>query len=295
MKRAIPVLAVILLLFSCSAKKSNQKPVIYVSILPQKHFVERIAGEHFDVRVMVKPGQSPASYEPLPSQMAELSNTRIYFSIGVPFEKIWMDKIGETNPKMKIIDTSNGITLRKMDVFEEHHDEHAKEDHGHEHGSPDPHIWLSPSLVKQQCETITQGLVAIDAEHAEEYRNNFVSFSDKLDSLTEEIHTSLSTMKEHEFLVFHPAFGYFGDEFGLKQVPIEIEGKEPGPKRLKMMIDMAKEKNIKIIFVQRQFSSRSAEAIAEAIGGQVVKIDPLEEDYTKNLKDIAKALKAIDD
>ncbi len=246
-----------------------------------KYFVERIGGRHFDVQVLVGPGQSPATYEPTPRQMAKLNDAIVYFRIGVPFENVWLDRIKNANPDMQVVDTRKGIELRE--ISRHSHDQ----DSGAHEGIKDPHIWLSPSLVKYQARTICDALIEISPAQRDEFNDGLTSFIDDLDNLSLEIKNKLSELKSRNFMVFHPSWGYFADEFNLEQIPIEIEGKEPGAKELAAIIDYAKEQNIKVIFTQAQFSQRSAKAIAEEIGGKVIAIDSLDEDYINNLRKVA--------
>lgn len=155
---------------------------VTVSISPQQYFVERIAGEEIEVNVMVEPGASPATYEPKPEQLAALSQSEVYFSIGVPFENVWLDKITEANPEMRIVDTTAGIQRvpieahsHEADADEDHSDDES-DDHDHEEGAPDPHIWLSPSLVKVQARTIAEALIELDPDQQEIYEANLDAF-----------------------------------------------------------------------------------------------------------------------
>lgn len=256
-------------------------PHVFVSILPQKYFVERIADDTVRVSVMVQPGHSPETYEPMPRQMADLSTAAAYFRIGMPFETSWMNKIQAVNANMRIVDTREGIELRE---FDGHH--HHEGDTGHL-DSKDPHIWLSPELVKQQAKTMCDALIELYPDNAEFYRRNLEQFTLELSQLSEEIRETLKDLPTREFMVFHPSWGYFADEFGLVQIPIEVEGKEPTAKELADIVELAKEKSIKVIFVQSQFSTSIADRVAESIGGKVVSLDPLAEDYVSNLRTIA--------
>lgn len=262
---------------------------VFVSILPQKYFVQRIAGSDAQVAVMVPSGADPVTYEPSPRQMAALSQAKAYFCIGVPFEEAWLDKIQKTNANLVMIDTREGIDLRPIG------------DHHHPAGSPrrgtkemvmDPHIWLSPRLAKQQAETICRTLIALDPTRKEEYQRNYQLFIEDLEDVDREIRSVMSRVRGRKFLVFHPAWGYFADEYGLEQISIEAEGKEPTAKQLAQLIDQARQNDIKVIFVQSQFNTKPAETIARAIGGQIVQLDPLAEDYLDNLILMAKAIAA---
>ncbi len=266
------------------AKPSQQTLRVFVSIGPQAYFVQRIGGEHVRVEVLLSPGMGPDSYDPSAKQLARLSRSDAFFRIGVPFENKLMPKITSIMPQLKIVDTRQGITLRKMQSTHDcagDHDDHA---------GRDPHIWLSPQLVKQQARTICKALQKLDPEHAAYYDSNLREFLTDLDKLDAKIAKTLAPMKGQTFFVFHPAFGYFADAYGLTQQAVEIEGKKPSAKQLGKLIGQARAKGARIIFVEPQFPSQSAQRIAQAIGGTVVPIDPLAEDYMKNLANIAEKI-----
>lgn len=273
-----------------------EKLTVAVSILPQAYFVERLGGERVRVTVLVGPGQSPHAYEPTPKQVAELAAARAYFTIGVEFERGLLPRLRSSFPKLRVVDTQAGVPLRTMTAAEAE----AECDHGHDHdhgahahqGTPDPHIWLSPRLVKIQAATMASTLIDLDPPGTEVYRRNLAAFQADLDRLHDRLAAALGHLKGREVFVFHPAFGYFLDEFGLKQVPVEIEGKEPTARQLAAVIERAKAAGIRVIFVQPQFSRKSAAAVAEAIGGVVVPLDPLARDFTGNLQDMAAKIQA---
>ena len=275
------------------------KPLVFVSIVPQKYFVQQIVQDLVDVRVMVQPGASPATYEPKPGQMVDLSKSKAYFAIGVPFENAWLKKIAAANPKMKVVHTDQGIRKIPMAArlipgkAAEHSGEgqRREEDH-HGHSGLDPHIWLSPTLVKTQTRIILTVLQEIDPSHRSIYESNYNQFVASIDALDAQLKTIFAHSAGQRFMVFHPAWGYFADAYGLEQIPIEIDGKNPKPAQLKATIELAREKGIQIIFVQPQFSKKSAELIAREIGGQVAVADPLAEDWPANLRDMAGKFKA---
>lgn len=269
-------------------EESNNGNDIFVSIIPQAYFVERIGGEFVNVNVMVGPGQNPATYEPTPRQMTNLSNAQIYFRIGVPFELIWIDRIQANNPSLRIVDLRQGIPMREIEAHH-HHDKEQDEDHSADK-TKDPHIWLSPPLVKIQAQTICDTLKEIDPDHASLYEDNLNDFIKDLETLNQEIKSAFQSLQNREFMVFHPAWGYFADTYGLKQVPIELEGKEPTAKQLNEFIEYAKEHNVKFIFVQEQFNQSNAQKIAEAIGGTVISMDPLAKDYLDNMNKITSSI-----
>lgn len=274
-----------------SDRSSLEKIKIFVSILPQAYFVERVGGDRVDVSVMVGPGQSPVTYEPMPRQMVELGKAKLFFRIGVPFENVWMDRISKTNPKMKVIDTRRGIKLLPMKT---HHDKAPKQHASlRKDGLKDPHIWTSIRLVKTQAQNICDALLNLDQDNKGYYQDNLRAFIDDLNNLDAEIVESLKGIRARKFMVFHPAWGYFARDYGLDQIPIEIGGKEPGARELVNLIEEAKNDGIRIIFVQKQFSEKSAEALADAIGGRIILIDPLARDYLNNMKIIAETFRRV--
>jgi len=271
---------------------------VTVSILPQKYFVEQIAGEKVKVNVMVRPGFSPATYEPQTSQMKLLSDSKVYFSIGVPFENAWLEKFENANRKMLLIDTSKGITKLEMSEHDHHEDEkehheeekddHHEEEH-HENGL-DPHVWLDPLLVKIQAKNIYETLIKVDNKNKVFYTKNYHSFLKNLDQLNMKIESKLKSVSKSEFMVFHPSWGYFAKRYDLEQIVVEKEGKEPKPKEIVELIKEAKEHQIKVIFVSPQFSQKAAQTIARSIKGKVVNIDHLAYDYPTGLMNTAQAI-----
>jgi zinc transport system substrate-binding protein len=267
---------------------SNDNSIIVgVSILPQQEFVEKIAGDNVEVVVMVPPGADPHSYEPTPSQLTALSKAKMYAMVGsgITVEDTMMDKLEDLNPDMQIIDCSEGITLIKMEA---HVHEADEEDHEEESGL-DPHIWTSPDNVGIMVENIYQGLVDVDPDNQETYLENKNAYLAELNELDEQIQNTLEGKEGSSFMVYHPAWGYFANHYAITQVPVEIEGKEPSVQDMQNIIDEANEEGIKVIFVQSGFSTVSAEAIADEIGGEVVEIDPLAKDYIDNLAKVAEA------
>ncbi len=268
---------------------------VFVSVLPQKYFVEQIGGESVHVKVMVMPGASPATYEPKPSQMTALSNAKLYFSIGVPFEQTWLKKIVTTNPDMKLIKTDQGIEKLPMEGIHSHSEtEHHQKTHkneSHLQKGLDPHIWLSPKLVKIQSRVILNALVKEAPSKKEIFNKNYQAFLNRIDALDKRLLKLFEKKESMGFMVFHPSWGYFASAYGLKQVPIEIEGKTPKPFQLKTLIQHARENGINVVFVQPQFSTKSAMLIAKEIKGQIVFADPLAENWEENMDSIAKKFK----
>jgi zinc transport system substrate-binding protein len=288
------VMAGVLLMSACGPQpeqtNGDGKLTVTVSILPQQYFVERIGGEHVAVNVMVAPGDSPHTYEPRPEQMTALSDSAAYFSIGVEFEEVWLDKIAAANADMLMVDLVANIERMPMDSHG--HDEMEEED-THDGETLDPHVWTSPQLVKTMSQTIYQALGGLDPQNQEEYKANLNSFIAEIEVLEGEITASLADYEGKKFFVYHPSWGYFARDFGLEQVPIEIGGTEPSASELAALIDEAKAEKAQVIFVQPEFSTRSAETIASEIGGSVVLISPLDLDWMNNLRTVAEAFSSV--
>lgn len=290
-----------------------EKIEVFVSIAPQAYFVQRIAGDRVGVSVLVPPGKSPATYAPGSAQMVKLSRSLLLFTIGVPFEDALIPKIRAMAPGLSIVDTGQGIPLRQLDgekeILEETHGngkknltianggdgehghlgEEGEENDSHDHGAKgnDPHIWMSPLLVKKQAQNICDALITLVPEDEELFRNNLHLFQRDLDLLDQKIATVLQPLRGDTIFVFHPVFGYFADAYGLRQLAVERGGKTPKGRDLVSFIQLAKKNSVRVIFVQPQFDQRVALKIASAINGVVVPLDPLAQNYIDNLSQMA--------
>jgi len=261
-------------------REAGNRIGVVVTILPQAEFVENVGGDRVKVEVMVPPGASPHTYEPRPAQMKALAEAALYAKVGsgVEFELVWMEKLLATNKKMVVVDCSRGVELIEMVAEDEHEDE------GEKHGGMDPHIWMSPANAWIMVQNICDGLVEVDPGNRLYYEQNRDAYMERLAEIDREIRDSLAEVKNRQFMVYHPAFGYFAREYNLTMIPLEIEGKEPTAAGLTHLIEQAGAHDIRVIFAEPQFDPRSAGVVAEAIGGEVVLIDPLAKDYTGNLR-----------
>jgi len=260
---------------------------VAVSLPPQKYFVERIGGDLVDVTVMVEPGANPHTYEPKPRQMAAISGVEAFLTMGIAFEKKWMDRFKSANPNMQIIRMEAGVKKIPMKT---HLHEPQKGGHEAHHSTLDPHIWLSPPNVTAMAKNIKDGLSALDPGNKVAYESGYRQFKSELLELHRVLSGIFSAWKGKEFMVFHPSWGYFAKAYGLVQIPVQIEGKEPKPAELMHLIKHGRKQGIKVIFLQPQLSSTGAEMIAGEINGRVVFIDPLAENWMKNLKQAAMQL-----
>lgn len=250
---------------------------VAITILPQKQFVERIAGEHASIIVLVPPGADPHTHEPTVKQLEEISRASLYVKVGsgIEFERAWLEKLSGVNPRMTVVDSSTGISFISGQP-------------GVESGA-DPHIWLSPKNAKIMVENTYQGLARADPNHAAEYRVNADAYLKELDALDVEISQETATKKTRTFMVYHPAWSYFARDYSLVQIPIETDGKDPSPVGIASLIRQAKEGNITVIFASPEYSSKSADVIAKEVGGSVALVSPLEEDYLRNMRNVSRA------
>lgn len=270
---------------SCLANPA-EPVVVHVSILPQGHLASRIGGDRATVRTLVPIGQSPHSFELTPRQVAELAASRVYFAVGLPFEERVLDKLGGVNPGLTVIDTSEDIPRRRMEGTG------VEDPHDHGPGLPDPHTWLNPRFAAIMAGRIRDGLVGIDPDGAEYYDANLATLLRDLEELDERITLLLEPYRGRSVYVFHPAFGYFTDHYGLVQVPIETAGREPLIRGLAAFVERARADGANAVFIQSQFPERIAEAVAEEIGARVVALDPLDPDYIGGLERIAVSIVA---
>ncbi|CAO5034673.1 Periplasmic binding protein component of an ABC type zinc uptake transporter [Microcystis aeruginosa] len=271
---------------------------VTVSIVPQEYFVKRIGGDRVSVNAMIQPGTDPHTYEPKPEQLKTTARSQAYFKIGVSLEDAWKDRLNSVNQQMLIVDTSQGVD--KIPLTAEHNHDH---DHDHDHAKEkkhqtgkntlDPHIWLSPKRVKAQAKTIYQTLAQLDPSQEAIYRANLEKFSQELDALDQEIRQNLSGVKNKKFMVFHPEWGYFAQDYGLEMIAIEIDGNEPSAAQLSQLIKQAKKENIKVIFTQPEFSQKSAETIAREIGGQVIPISAFAQNWSENLRQVSQKMATV--
>lgn len=308
MKKSFVLLLLLLsVVFTACKKESteNNKPIIAVSILPQSYFFNRIAQDKVQCLVLAGEGQSPHSYEPTPLQVASLSTAGAWVLSGTDFETGFVEKVRSQFPSLPIIDGTEGLIFREMgdneiDAHEEGHEDDSSEDeHGGEPSSEgdvhavDKHTWLGKENAKIISSHILRSLILVDPSNTTFYTQNYDSLLLDIDSVFDKLHNQLSGLEGKSVLVFHPSFGYFLDEFGIKQLSIETGGKEPSPRVLSELIEKAKEEKIPALFVQKQFSQTASQKIALETGAKVIPLDPLSEDWLNNLIDIGNALEEV--
>jgi len=262
----------------------------FAGIAPIAGLVERIGGDYVHVDVLVQAGQDPHIFEPTPRQVIALSRARLFFRVGMPFEDRLIQRVAGGPSRFTVVDTAAGIAPRaSSEVGEDARGAEVRE------GDPcqaDPHVWLSPPLLKTMAGNVAAALCRADPRHACAFQANLKALHAELDDLDRRIARSLAPYRGQAFYVFHPAFGYFAEAYGLRQVSVEVEGKPPTPRQVFGLISQARRDRVRIIFLQPQFNQQVAASIAQAIGGAVVTMDSLARDVVANLKDVAREIAA---
>ena len=271
----------LLVLSACASMEAERietdKILVSVSIPPQAYFVKRVAGDLVEINILVGAGDDPHSYEPTPRQMQSISNSQVYFAVGVEFEDAWLPRFASANPDMAIVDTSADIQRIP-----------ASDTHDTDGTGEDPHIWLSPKLVKLQAQVIADTLMTLDPENQLAYQAGLDSFRNDIVQLDLEINEQFAPLSFKKFVTIHPSLGYFALDYGLEMIPVEVEGQEPGAEELSQIIDLARTNEISVIFAQKAFSSKNAQVLADEIGARVVVLDPLAYEWISNMQTIAR-------
>jgi len=275
------VFAFVVLLIACQPKQKEVINRISVSILPQKYLVDQIAGGLVEVNVLVPPGSSPHNYEILPSQMKDLARSKAWVQIGLlTFEDAWKVKMADINKDLEIVNSSEGVqTLSGIEDADQAHS-----------GAFDPHIWLAPAEVKIMAANILKTLNLSFPQNKPAFEINYSRFILKLDTLSAQIQQQLAPLKNRNILIFHPALAYYARQFKLVQIPLELNGKEPSPKHMKDIVDLAHNQNIHTIFIQKEFDPAFGRQLSTEIGGEVVVIDPLDYNWEKQMLDITQKI-----
>ncbi|MBN2645801.1 MAG: zinc ABC transporter substrate-binding protein [Desulfuromonadaceae bacterium] len=259
-----------------------------VSVAPQKYLLQKLVEKDAQIQVIIRPGQNPTTWDPSPRQMATILGSDALFAIGVPFEDVWLPRLRRSAPQLLIVDLRHGIDL--LEAPAHHHPEQA-DTATHDHTELDPHLWLDPLRCIRMAATMRDTLASLDPANSTAYQHRFMVLEQELEALHQSLSQQLLPLKGRRFMVFHPAWGYFAQRYGLEQVAIEQEGKEPGGQSLARLIEQARQQQIRIIFVQQQFSGKAATTLANQIGARVVPLDPLEENLDQALRRTAAALK----
>ncbi len=263
---------------------SAAKAQVFVSVPPQAFLAERIGGDAVEVHTLVGKGRDPHTFEPTPRQAAALAGASLFFTVDIPFEKQLVAKVAASNRKLRIVDSTKGIV--RLPLTEPHHHEAPAKEERSGNGA-DPHIWLAPDNLRIMADNMAAALSTALPDRKEALHRNLASLQNEISALDKRLATALAPHRGKTFYVFHPAFGYFAQAYGLKQRAVEISGKSPTPRQLTALIRQAREDRVHTIFVQPQFDSKSADTVAQAINGAVAPIDPLAQEVLHNLATIA--------
>lgn len=269
-------------LISCGRGVSNSsEKIITVSIAPFRYFIEEIGGTDFRVNVMVPAGADPHIYEPFPEQIVELRKSIAYISNGyLGFEMNWLDRFYEINSTMKRLSLGDKIDpIGSAHIHEEGHVEVA-----------DPHYWVSPKSAVIIATSVRNLLRALNPAGKIKYDANYDALVLKIMEIDTMALKLFSGKVNKSFMIYHPNLAYLARDYNLEEIPVEYEGKEPPPSRIRELIDRARKDKIKVIFVQREYDTKNAKAIAGEIGARIQIIDPLSADWQKETIDIINAL-----
>lgn len=259
-----------------------------MTIEPQRYFLDHIVGDAFSVNTLVPVGTSPEAYEPAPSVMVNMGKSELYFMVGdLGFENAWSQRLAENNPEVTLVNCSQGIHL--MEGHEHHHEE-GDDHHHHHHDGMDPHVWSSPRAVKVFTRNMLEAVVQADPENEAYYRENYEALLEKIERTDSTVHALLSEVPGRSFIIYHPALGYFAHDYGLNQLSIEFEGKNPSPAQIRKIVDIAKEEKINTVFIEKGFDTKNAEVIANEIQAELFVIDPLAYEWDTELIRIATIL-----
>lgn len=272
-----------MLFAGCDAGNAAGGKNVTAGMPPVAWLARRIAGDKLEVRSLLPAGRSPHDYAPEPQDILAASRSRVFFSCGMPFEENLTSALRQS--KVKIADISKGIhRIPFGDKEHHHHHDGEKHDHDCSRDGMDPHIWLSLKNCRLMAQNICLELSKADPENRTYYEKNCAELEKELKADEKYVAEKLAGLKGRSFYVYHPAFGYFAEMTGLHQIAVELGGREATPAHLAEVIRKAKHDNVKVIFVQPQFSPVGMKALAKAIGGEVAELDPLAADVPGNIR-----------
>ena len=299
---------------------------VATGMLPIKYLVDRVGGEYVDTIALLPPGADPHTYEPKVSQLAILNDVDLYFNVDSPFEMNWLPRFTAVNKRMEIIDLVEHLFTPSLNPVADQHDPMDKTKGGspnggsgqgnatgsspdhtmqmavqpaplmpgeHSHNEHDPHVWLSPVLLSKMAESIAAELSRLLPEYQLYFEKNLQALQYQLEELDASIKQRVDVLPDNKkvFLVFHPSWGYFAEEYGLTQIAVELEGKEPTPASLAKILDQANNAHVSVIFVQKEFNPAIAQtAAAHLPQGKVVVLDPLGYNPLTSIREAAAAI-----
>ena len=281
------LLGATLFLVGCAERKVIVENRAVVSIAPLKPLVESILGDDFEVSVLVPLGASPETFEPTPKQLRELESARFVFGTGLlEFEQALLHRIARND---QIINLSQGIDLIAGTCSHAHHTHSTECQHNHHAHGVDPHIWCSPKSLLKMAENI-HSAIAREMSDSVKYDERYTTLCSKLLDLNEEVAEMCHQSTRDIVVIYHPALTYLARDYGLTQIAVEDEGKEPSAKHLARIIEQARNAGVKHLFYQSEFPASSVEIICKDINANAVEINPLDEDVFTNIRHIVKLI-----
>ncbi|MDN3506990.1 MAG: zinc ABC transporter substrate-binding protein [Simkaniaceae bacterium] len=281
MRNILRILVLLPLCFGCNKKEQPSKPTVLVTIAPYAYVVERIAKDTVALETLVPAGMNIHTYEPSPKLVEAAIDSRVWFRIGEPFEKKIVKTIAERNPEQKIVNLQDGI-----DLLSSHDAIELAPCIGHDHGTHDLHTWLSPKRFLKQAQVIAETLIVLFPEHKATYEKNFNDLALDLQTLDRDLKKDLAPYKGEALLVSHPAFGYYCADYGLIQLSVECEGKDPRPKDIEDILEKTKIYTVRSVFLQQGFNNRGAQLIGKKLQLPIYRIEPYAYDYLTNMRQI---------
>lgn len=269
-----------LLLFPLFAFAQAEKPIVLVTIAPYAYFVERIAGTTVQIETLVPPEMNVHIYEPSPKLVQTSGNAKVWFRIDEPFEKKIVKAFQERNPKMQILNLQEGVDLLNEENL-------IRASCGHYHGGKDLHTWASPKIALQQSQAIADILIKLFPERKDLYQANFDRLATDLTQLDQDLTSMLSPLKGEAILISHPSLGYFCRDYGLIQLSVECEGKDPRPKDVEQILSFAKVYHVRCVLIQTGFNNQGAQFFSARLKLPMYRIDPYAKDYLNNMRNIA--------
>jgi len=269
-----------LLLFPIFAFAAADKPSVLVTIPPYAYFTERIAGDTVKIVTLVPPEMNIHIYEPSPKLVQSSGEAKVWFRIEEPFEEKIVKAFQERNPKMKIVNLQKGVELIDDKNL-------IRSACGHFHGGKDLHTWASPRIALQQSEVIAKTLAELFPKNRELYEKNFEALAKDLKELDQELTQMLAPFKGDAILISHPSLGYFCKDYGLLQMSVECEGKDPRPKDVEEILSLANVYHVRSVLIQTGFNNQGAQFFAAKLHLHIYQIDPYSRDYLNNMRKIA--------
>lgn len=276
MRKIYITLLIAILCGGCTSRRPADGEPLYVSILPLRSLVQGIVGDDFDIEVLVPPGASPETFEPTPRQFVGLNKARMVFNVGlIDFENTLLAKVEDQE---KVVNLSRGIELIAGTCS------HGSHGHTHTHGI-DPHVWTSPRALQKMAENAYEAIREAYPDSVK-YETNYRLLQQELKALDERTAARIAASDVEYFIIYHPALTYYARDYGLRQIAIEADGKEPSAKQLTQLIRQAREDGVRRILYQSQFPASAVEVIARDIDAEYAEVDPLREDVIANIEEI---------